>query len=176
MSVIAADEIKRRILEEKLVENYINLDTQLQPAGFDLTVNVVGVFKTDGAVDFDNSCRKNSEIDWVEPYLTLDTKKPFWHLGPGVYAMMFNERMNFPLDLMGDSFHRSSLMRCGVEVSYGRWDPGYCGMGRTLLIVHNPHGFTLYKDARVAQVKFFKVRGVKKGYNGQYQGEGKKTS
>lgn len=172
MSVLGSKEIRRRILEENLIENYIDLDVQTQPSGFDFTVGKIGTLLDMGAVDFDNTNRWIPPVKWFEPqHLNIETGKPYWFLKPGVYVMIYNEKLNLPLDLMGDSFHRSSLMRCGVLVNHGRWDPGYSGMGRSILIVHNPHGFQLYKNARVTQIKFYKVEGVETGYSGRYQKE-----
>lgn len=167
MSVISSDEIRRRILEEKLVENYIDLDVQIQPCGFDLTVRKVGKLHERGVVDFDNTRRHVPDILWLQPEEDIP-----WYLDPGTYMMVFNEQLNIPLDLMADSIFRSSLMRCGVFTGLGRWDPGYSGTGQSLLIVHNPYGLTLSKNARTTQVKFTRVEGVKQGYRGQYQNEG----
>jgi len=170
VTVIGSKEIRRRILEENLVENYIDLETQLQPAGFDLTIDIIGTFKGGGSIDFDNSNRNVPKVLPIPPE-SQTGRNPYWILKPGAYMISLNEKINMPLDLMGDSMYRSSLMRCGVFTGLGRWDPGYSGVGVSLLVVHNPNGFWLSKNARICQVKFTRVEGVDSGYNGQYQNE-----
>ena len=66
---------------------------------------------------------------------------------------------------------RSSLLRCGVTVNTAVWDAGYSGRSQSLLVVYNPLGFRLQKDARVVQLVFFRLTGETKGYQGKYQGE-----
>jgi len=171
VTVIGSKEIRRRILEEKLVENYIDLETQLQPAGFDLTVKNVGKFSKGGKIDFNNSRRSIPDVIHL-PLRHYLKRNPYWLIAPGAYMVSLNEKVNMPLDLMGDSIYRSSLMRCGVFTGLGRWDPGYSGTGVSLLIVANPHGFKLYKNARICQIKFERVEDVDSGYNGLYQNEG----
>jgi dUTP pyrophosphatase len=51
------------------------------------------------------------------------------------------------------------------------WDPGYRGRSSSLLVVHNPDGIRLKKDARVAQLIFFRTGEVEEGYSGIYQDE-----
>ena len=50
-------EIEQLIKEKNLVENYIELDKQLTPNGFDLTVDKVIEFDSAGDIDFSNSER-----------------------------------------------------------------------------------------------------------------------
>ena len=52
------EEIKKLISQEKLIEDYINLDVQLTPNGFDLSVGQVFLYKSEGILDFSNSERK----------------------------------------------------------------------------------------------------------------------
>ena len=66
---------------------------------------------------------------------------------------------------------RSSLLRCGVNVGTAVWDAGYSGRSQSLLVVHNPSGFSLEKNARLTQLVFFELTGESEGYQGIYQGE-----
>ncbi len=50
-------EIEQLIKEKNLVEEYINLDKQLTPNGFDLSVGKVFEFDSSGDLDFSNSER-----------------------------------------------------------------------------------------------------------------------
>jgi dUTP pyrophosphatase len=66
---------------------------------------------------------------------------------------------------------RSSLLRCGASLHTAVWDAGYSGRSESLLVVHNPAGLDLEKNARVLQLVFSKLTGKSEGYNGIYQGE-----
>jgi dUTP pyrophosphatase len=66
---------------------------------------------------------------------------------------------------------RSSLLRCGVTIETAVWDAGYSGRSQALLVVHNPSGFHLQKNARVLQLVFFRLTGETEGYQGKYQRE-----
>ena len=60
-------EIKTLIEQKKLIENYINLDIQLTPNGFDLTVGKIFAFSEPGALDFSNKERVVPEIKELIP-------------------------------------------------------------------------------------------------------------
>ena len=150
------------VLKKGLVSNYLNLETQLQPNGFDLTVRSVGRFTSSGVIDFDNSQRRLPDIE-VEHKTVLM---------PGAYSVDFNEKISLPADLMGICVHRSSVMRCGAAAVCGFFDAGYSGFGKTLLTVYNPNGLVLMANARVSQMVFFRLNPVSEGYRGHYQHEG----
>lgn len=63
------------------------------------------------------------------------------------------------------------MLRNGASVETAIWDPGYQGRSSSLLVVSNPHGLRLKRDARVAQLVFFDIKEVKRGYDGIYQRE-----
>ena len=158
-------EIRRRISEEQLIRDYVDLETQLQPDGFDLTVRYVSRFLSDGRIDFTNENRVLSDVQ----DLPLDSGK--WILSQGCYQVQFNEVVKLPHDLGALSIHRSSLMRNGAITAIGKWDSGYEGRGKTMLIVHNPYGLTLDRDARICQIFFYALDGVERIYSGQYLNE-----
>lgn len=147
-------EIERRIKEEKLVSDFVDLKTQLQPASFDLTAAKVFELVGEGALDFDNSERKVSDAK----ELSFD-EKGWLHLPKGSYRVQFNEAIKLPSGLAALSISRSSLARCGCVVSTGWWDPGYEGKGACVLIVSNENGLRLKKNARISQMMFFEVDG-----------------
>ncbi|MCX8126292.1 MAG: hypothetical protein N3E40_04010 [Dehalococcoidia bacterium] len=52
------------------------------------------------------------------------------------------------------------------------WDAGYFGRSQSLLIVHNPAGFEVQKNARIVQLIFIRLEEVTEQiYHGQFQGE-----
>ncbi len=67
---------------------------------------------------------------------------------------------------------RSSLLRSGVALHTAVWDAGYSGRSQSLLVVYNPHGFTLTRDARIMQVVFLPLeQAARQGYSGRFLGE-----
>lgn len=149
-----------------LLEGWVDLETQLQPHGFDLTLREVAAIGGPG---------------WVGPGaergLASTTPIPFGGDGgltlrPGAYLITFNEVVHLPLDLMALAFPRSTLLRCGVSVHNAVWDAGYRGRSQALLVVFNPSGFRVFRNARLVQMIFLRLgRPVAQGYQGRYQGE-----
>jgi dUTP pyrophosphatase len=159
-------QLRTLITEHSLVTDYIDLDTQLQPSGFDLSLEHVEEFLGGGAVDFSNKERIISETKPLTP-----DEKGWYHLKQGVYKVVYNEVVKMPLDVAAIARTRSTLLRNGAEVGTAVWDPGYEGRSSSMLTVHNPYGLRLKKDARVAQLIFFHTGEVGKGYDGIYQKE-----
>jgi dUTP pyrophosphatase len=161
------DKILRKLIEEQdLVTEYLDLDKQLQPSGFDLSMESVEEFMGGGAVDFSNKERVIAETRTVEP-----DGDGWIHLKKGVYKVIYNEVVKMPLNVAAIARTRSTLLRNGAEVGTAVWDPGYEGRSSSMLTVHNPHGLRLKKGARVAQLIFFETGDVEKGYSGVYQKE-----
>ena len=159
-------QLRELITQHQLVTNYIDLDTQLQPSGFDLSLESIEAYHGGGAVDFTNAERIIGE---TKP---LGTDKESWyHLEKGVYKVVYNEVVKMPLDVAAIARTRSTLLRNGAEVGTAVWDPGYEGRSSSMLTVHNPYGLKLKRDARIAQLIFFHTGEVGKGYNGIYQKE-----
>jgi len=160
------DEILERIKKEKLIEEFVDLDNQLQPSSFDLTLAKVYSFETGGSIDFDNKERKLSQVKELE----FDSNG--WvDLPQGVYKVQYAETVNMPKDLGAVTICRSSLARCGCDVYNGFWDPGYHGKGEATFIVHNKNGIRLKKRAKVAQIVFIPITDAKQLYQGMHKGE-----
>ena len=161
------DKILRKLItEHDLVTDYLDLDKQLQPSGFDLSLEGVEEYLGGGAVDFSNKERVIAETRTIEP-----DSDGWINLKKGVYKVVYNEVVKMPLNVAAIARTRSALLRNGAEVGAAGWDPGYEGRSSSMLTVHNPHGLKLKKDARVAQLIFFETGDVEKGYNGVYQKE-----
>ncbi len=164
--MLNSSEIRRLIEEQQLIKDYIDLETQLQPSGFDLSVGEVLAYEGGGSVDFSNEERV------LAPGRALRPDRNGWYdLGQGCYTIVYNEVVRMPLDLAALARTRSTLLRNGASVGTAVWDPGYQGRSSSLLVVHNPHGMRLKRDARVAQLVFFKVDEVQEGYSGVFQNE-----
>ncbi len=167
MSVLSKNEIRRLISQTPpLIQDYKNLEGQLQPNGFDMTLRTVSVISTQGQIPIENSQRVISDLKPLEY-----DKSGKVELSPGNYIVTFNEIVNLPNDVMALAKPRSSLLRCGVAIHNAVWDAGYSGRSQALLVVYNPKGFVIQKDARVNQLVFFQLDKETEKYNGKYQGE-----
>jgi len=160
------NQLRQLIAQTGLIREHIDLDTQLQPSGFDLSLESIEKLETRGSVDFSNEERVIAE---TKPLMTDD--EGWYNLEKGVYKVIYNEVVKMPLDVAAIARTRSTLLRNGAEVGTAVWDPGYEGRSSSMLTVHNPHGIRLKKNARVAQLIFFHTGIVEKGYSGVYQKE-----
>lgn len=153
--------------DRPLISEWLDLERQLQPNGFDLSLREVGRYMGPGVIARDNADRRLPEV----ARLPFDGEG-FLDLGPGPYQIVFNEVVDLPNDLMALGRPRSSLCRCGVSVHSAVWDAGYRGRSTSLLVVENPAGFRVQRDARLLQMVFLGLdEQVTEGYQGAYQGE-----
>jgi dUTP pyrophosphatase len=149
-----------------LVQDYLKLEEQLQPNGFDLTLRDIAGVQSQGRIGISNSLRVLSDLK------TLNFQgEEFLFLAPGSYVITYNEIVNLPKKVMALGAPRSSLLRCGVTVHMAVWDAGYSGRSQSLLVVFNPQGFQIQKNSRLAQLVFFELADETEAYNGAYQGE-----
>jgi dUTP pyrophosphatase len=154
------------IENQQLITDYIDLEKQLQPAGFDLSLKEIHAYWGRGAIDFDNRERK------LAPTRQLKPGADGWYTLPeGCYMIIYNEAVKMPLNVVALARSRSTVLRNAAAIETAVWDPGYQGRSSSLLVVHNPHGIRLKQDARVAQLVFYSTDEVEKGYSGVYQNE-----
>jgi dUTP pyrophosphatase len=158
--------IRQLITNHQLITHYKDLETQLQPSGFDITLHHIESFTGSGTADYSNQERIIAETTPIEP-----DPEGWYSLPPGAYKVVYNETVNMPLDVAAIARTRSTLLRNGAALATAVWDPGYHGRSSSLLTVHNPHGIRLKRDARIAQLIFFHTEKVEKGYRGVYQNE-----
>jgi dUTP pyrophosphatase len=165
--VLSKKDIKKLIQQNpSLVEGFIDLEQQLQPNGFDITLRDVARLQNIGQISKDNAQRRLPDL----APLVFDNQG-FMELLPGSYMITYNEIVHIPTDLMALARPRSSLLRCGASIGTAVWDAGYSGRSQSLMIVYNPNGFRLQKDARVAQLVFMTLSAETEGYAGKYQNE-----
>jgi dUTP pyrophosphatase len=166
-AILSKPEIRRLLKKTTpLVEGYINLEEQLQPNGIDLTLRDIALLQSSGRITVQNSHRLLPEL----APLVFDGMG-FIDLMPGAYIITYNEIVNLPKNIMALGRPRSSLLRCGVSVGTAVWDAGYSGRSQSLMVVYNPQGFRLQKNARIIQLIFFRLGQKTEGYQGIYQGE-----
>ena len=167
MPVLSGNDIRRLIKQKPpLIEGWINLDEQVQTNGFDLTLRDIAEMKSAGRIMAANIQRVVSDLS----PLAFDGTDCI-HLAAGIYMVTYNEIVHLPKNIMAFGRPRSSLLRCGVNVGTAVWDAGYEGRSQSLLVVHNPRGFQVQKNARVTQLVFMELTGESEGYNGVYQRE-----
>ena len=162
-------EIKKLIQDKKLIKHFIDLDVQLTPNGFDLTINKIFTYRNGGVLDFSNKEREISE----EQEIAAQKRWPedefgWWELPCGMYKVRTNEVVSLPNDLTALAFPRSSLLRMGATTYHGVWDAGFSGKGEFILNVGNPAGLRIKENSRVAQLVFFQVNPTEE-YKGVYK-------
>jgi dUTP pyrophosphatase len=150
-----------------LVENMVDPSVQLQPAGIDLSLQAV--FRMDTAASIAFTQAETTLPQYSELLFNEEGKV---YLSPAPYKLIVNEIVNLPRNLVGIARPRSTMLRSGATVNTALWDPGYSGRSELLLVVHNPGGLTLARNARVAQLCFFELEEeLQEGqeYRGRYQ-------
>ena len=159
----------RQMIEDSppLIEEFLSLEAQLQPNGFDMTVRDISQLTNPGSIGAEDSSRVISETEVIEfgsdGWLQLDS---------GPFLVTFNEVVNLPLDVMALGRPRSSLLRSGVSVHSAVWDAGYRGRSQVLFVVYHPGGYRVQRDARFMQLVFFQLEtAASQGYQGHFQSE-----
>jgi len=166
-AVLSKQDIHRLLQQEPpLIEDYIDLETQVQPNGIDLTLREVALLQTSGKIAASDSQRLVSDL----APLVFDGLG-FIDLMPGAYIITYNEIVHLPNNVMALARPRSSLLRCGVTINTAVWDAGYSGRSQSLMVVHNPQGFRLQRNARIVQLVFLQLTRETEGYHGAYQEE-----
>lgn len=153
--------------ERSLITGMVDVDSQIQPNGVDLTLREISRHVGRGTIGVDNADRVLPDLEPVpfdeDGWATLE---------PGVYHILYNEVVDIPESLTALGRPRSSLNRCGVTIHTAVWDAGYNGRSTSMLVVNNPAGFRVQRDARVMQLVFFGMaEATAEGYRGRYQGE-----
>lgn len=161
--------IKDLVIEKDMISNYIDLDTQLQPNGFDLTINIRSLSKMNNgffapvpSIDFGNTNRV------LPKYNSVRLEDENWiALTVGSYAFVFNEFLKLPSNIMAECKPRSTMLRCFCDVRNAYWDRGFSGVSSGLLVVYEH--CVLYQNARIAQMKFETLEDDGNVYDGIYK-------
>ena len=168
--MLNCQEIQELIKDKGLITDYPNLDIQITPNGFDLTVNSVFKFISSGALDFSNKERVVPSTKEILPKKkTAKDKFGWWNFKKGAYKIRSNEVLNLPNDLIAIAYPRSSLLRMGAFTQTAVWDAGFKGRSEFILVVENPQGLRLKQNARIIQLIFIRTKETASGYKGIYQ-------
>jgi dUTP pyrophosphatase len=167
--VLSREQLRQLIVsgDRPLLAEYIDLEGQLQPNGFDVTLREISKYIGQGTIG------QKSEDRALPELVPLEFDAHGWiTLEPGPYHVLYNEIVSLPESLMALGRPRSSLGRSGVTIHTAVWDAGYTGRSTSLLSVLNPEGFRVQRDARVMQLVFLEMAATTAfGYEGRYQGE-----
>ncbi|MER3436720.1 MAG: deoxyuridine 5'-triphosphate nucleotidohydrolase [Chloroflexota bacterium] len=166
--VLSREQLRERIhADPPLIAEWLDLESQLQPNGFDLTLAEIRRFAGPAVLPLDNAGRILPPLELVEP-----DERGMYHLAPGAYHILYNEVVHLPPDLMALGRPRSTLNRSGVTIHTAVWDAGYHGRSTSLFVVVNPYGFQIARGARLMQLVFITLaKPVAEGYAGRYQQE-----
>jgi len=175
MTVLSGNTIKQLCLQDPpLIDEFIDMETQIQQNGVDFTVKKIERLVGQGTVDFDNTFRVLPETQGVDIHQIASNGDKVYELPAGNYLVTFNEYVNIPKNLMFRSVSRSTLIRCGASLESAIWDAGFKGYSQCALNVHNPFGIRIHKNARIMQLVVEELNeSVEKGYDGIYQNFGK---
>jgi len=170
MSALSKKQITHEIATNGMITDMVDLRVQAQPAGFDLTVNKIEAFMTDGYIDFSNKRRSLAGTRPLPTYSQFGTEDEWeaYQLAQGAYKLTFNERIRVPMNCLTIVQTRSSLLRSGASIHAGFGDPGFDGHYSVLLVVHNESGIEIEVNACVAQLAFLSVMEGAVPYDGIY--------
>jgi dUTP pyrophosphatase len=167
-------EIRELIETQDMVSGYKDLNNQLQPNGFDLTLDNIFSFDMEGFVFTDK--KELPAYNKVKPSYNRDVPDVgLYFLKKGCYLFDINETIKLPNHVCAFTIQRSTIMRCGCITNVGWWDSGYNGKGFSLLTILNEYGFVIERNAKIIQMIFIRnISGETVGYSGSYQHEGVK--
>jgi dUTP pyrophosphatase len=152
------------MVENGMVKDAPNIYEQIQENGIDFTVQSIFIMRGAGSIGFVNADRvlpAYDEIHWGAD--------DWVYLQPGCYLIKFNEALAVPKDVAIVTLPRSSLIRSGVSIHLGVGDAGYKGRMEGMMLISNPKGYKVKRNARLAQLIFFPLSSPQAGYNGRYQ-------
>lgn len=170
-AALSGEEIRDLVQFKGLIENYQDLNVQVQSAGFDLRVEEIRTFSdicSMGYLDFSNEKRRVPEAE------LLKKTNNGWKLEKNKYYLVrVAEIINMPNHLVAEFKPRSSLIRMGGNVTNAWIDPGY--RGRIQFGITAFRDIFLEEHARIVQTVFFKTVRTKE-YDGIYLNEGIKKA
>ena len=150
-----------------LISGFVDLDTQLQSNGFDMTLESIATLTTIGTIGVTNDDRILADAVDIE----FDSEG-YVHLESGVYIARLNETVALPDSVMALAKPRSSMLRNGVAVHSAVWDAGYIGRSQVQIVVYSQYGFRLARNARIVQMVFMTLDAdTDSPYDGLYQRE-----
>jgi len=150
-------------LTPPLIDGYIDWEWQLQPAGFDLSVEKIFVLDGAGTI----SKVRQDNVSPAKHELNPDQNGNY-RLPKGYYLVQFREILCLPKHIVGLAYPRSTLIRYGAAIITGVWDPGFHGRSQCGLLVANEHGIRINKDSAILQMTFHTLTDESSGFAYNY--------
>lgn len=166
-ALLSGEEIRELVLTKGLIENYLDLDRQLQPNGFDLRIKKIEVINANYGFPIIGVPFISFIGKYGPSYREYNTTEG--PLQPGYYLVTMAEKINLPSSIAALPMNRTSLFRFGSFIAGGWYDVGYLGIPQTGLFVTCP--ISLTSDSRILQLGFLRVNNQSgQTYSGSYQG------
>lgn len=138
-----------------------NIDENcVQQAAVDLRLE--RVWTMEGTFTIDESSKQHRKTTLMEP-----DADGYFTMKPGVYECSFDHDISIGADEAALVITRSTLVRNGVLMASGLWDPKFEGRGGCALHVRGGD-FRIKPGTRVAQFVVWKVLNAQGAYNGSY--------
>jgi len=167
--IISPKVLLKLVREKGLIEDLADRElNNPEGAGFDLRLGEV--HKIVGGAAFIGITER--ETPTMETIFKYDKgKKQTVRIMPGEYYLLTTvEKVNLPLDLVGNLKPRTTTFRSGLIVRTGTVQPGY--QGKLTFGAYNggPLPIVLEMGCRFVHIQFYEVRGKGSQYRGQWQG------
>lgn len=165
--MLSANTIAEYVQTQDMITGYLDLHKQLQPNGFDFTLDSIQKIQSNMVVISDVRDRTAPETYPVLPHEGTNT----YVLEPhSWYVLKLRERVELPTHVGALARPRSSFLRVGASIHTAVWDAGYEG-NSTVLLHTGPNRIYLDEGTRVVQMVFFELDKDSFAYDGIYQGE-----
>jgi dUTP pyrophosphatase len=145
-------------------------DEHIQPNGVDLTIQEM--YRTSGQAHFFEDDYEKPNRTPIQPVDSIHEEGvEVYSIVPGVYPVVYGEKVEIPDGYVGRVYPRSRLMRCGLHLTSALWDQGYEGIGEGLLKVPTSvERVTIPTDMAIAQMSFIEAESAD-DYEGSHQEE-----
>lgn len=156
----------KEILERQIVSNY-DPENAIQQQGIDLRLGEVWALSGIGKIPKEGKTRLPKRSYQVQTFQEPDGSE-YYRLNPGYYEICLLEGISIPDDCAMILKSRSSLVRCGAEVTSGQFDAGFrTETAGCYLVVRRE--IWIEKGSRICQALVYASNPVQNLYNGQYQ-------
>lgn len=156
----------KEIIERQIVSNY-DPENAVQQQGIDLRLDKIWALSGIGKIPKEGKTMLPKRIYQIQT-ITDPDEGEWYHLNPGYYEIELIEGISVPSDCAILLRSRSSLVRCGAEVTSGQFDAGFSTpKAGCYLKVHRETW--IEKNARICQTLVYTSKPVTNLYDGQYK-------
>lgn len=156
----------KEIIERQIVSNY-DSENAIQQQGIDLRLDKVWALSGIGMVPKEGKTRLPKRSYQIQTTVDSDGRE-WYRLNPGYYEVELIEGISVPNDCAILLKSRSSLVRCGAEVTSGQFDAGFSTIKAGCYLKAHREVW-IEKYARICQTLVYTSNPVENLYNGQYK-------